>query len=56
MDTVVGNYPYWHTRTLAGIIFTVGMLFFVYNVLKTIQKGRALQAASAPAAPAPATA
>ena len=56
MDTVVGNYPYWHTRTLAGIIFTVGMLFFVYNVLKTIQKGRALRAASAPAAPAPATA
>jgi cytochrome c oxidase cbb3-type subunit 1 len=56
MDTVVGNYPYWHTRTLAGIIFTVGMLFFVYNVLRTIQKGRALQAASAPAAPAAATA
>ena len=26
VDTVAGNYPYWHTRTLAGIIFTVGML------------------------------
>ena len=55
MDTLVGNYPYWHTRTLAGIIFTVGMLFFIYNVLKTIQKGRALRAAQAPA-PASATA
>ena len=43
MDTVTGNYPYWHTRTLAGIIFTVGMLFFVYNVLKTIRKGSALE-------------
>jgi cytochrome c oxidase cbb3-type subunit 1 len=56
MDTVVGNYPYWHTRTLAGIIFAVGMLFFVYNVLKTIQKGRALHGQAAPVAPATATA
>ena len=51
IDTVTGNYPYWHTRTLAGIIFAVGMLFFVYNVLMTIRKGRALerQAGAAPA-------
>jgi cytochrome c oxidase cbb3-type subunit I len=54
LETLKANYPYWHTRTLAGIIFTVGMLFFVYNVLKTIQKGKALLA-SQPAAPAAAT-
>jgi cytochrome c oxidase cbb3-type subunit 1 len=51
MDTIAGNYPYWHTRTLAGIIFTVGMVFFVYNVLMTIRKGRALERSEAPAAP-----
>jgi cytochrome c oxidase cbb3-type subunit 1 len=52
VEGLVKNYPYWHTRTLAGIIFTVGMLLFVYNVLMTIQKGKALQgtAAAKPAA------
>jgi cytochrome c oxidase cbb3-type subunit 1 len=49
MDTVVGNYPYWHTRTLAGIIFAAGMLLFVYNVLMTIRTGKALQRATAEA-------
>jgi cytochrome c oxidase cbb3-type subunit 1 len=49
MDTVTGNYPYWHTRTLAGIIFTVGMLFFVYNVIMTIRKDRALDRQASPA-------
>ncbi len=49
VDTLAGNYPYWHTRTLAGIIFAVGMLFFVYNVLMTIRKGRALERSAAPA-------
>ncbi|HSB20066.1 MAG TPA: cbb3-type cytochrome c oxidase subunit I [Anaeromyxobacteraceae bacterium] len=55
MDGLVKNYPYWHTRTLAGIIFAAGMLLFVYNVLKTIQKGKALEASQRPA-PAPAAA
>jgi cytochrome c oxidase cbb3-type subunit 1 len=49
VETLVKNYPYWHTRTLAGIIFTVGMLFFIYNVLMTIKKGKALQASPAAA-------
>jgi cytochrome c oxidase cbb3-type subunit I len=44
MQTLEPNRIFWHTRTLSGIVFTVGMLFFVYNVLKTIQKGKALQA------------
>jgi len=56
MDTVVGNYPYWHTRTLAGIVFTAGMLLFVYNVLMTIRKGKALQARAAAATQAAASA
>ncbi|ACL64676.1 cytochrome c oxidase subunit I [Anaeromyxobacter dehalogenans 2CP-1] len=44
MDGVIGNYPYWHTRTLAGIIFAAGMVVFVYNVLMTIRKGKVAQA------------
>ena len=55
VDTVAGNYPYWHTRTLGGIIFTVGMGVFVYNVLMTIRKGRALERQAAPAAALPAS-
>ena len=51
IDTVVDNYPMWQARTFAGVIFAVGMLFFVYNVIMTIRKGRALEAA-APAASA----
>ena len=50
VETLTKNYPYWHTRTLAGIIFTVGMLFFIYNVLMTIRQGRASQAGAAAAA------
>jgi cytochrome c oxidase cbb3-type subunit 1 len=46
IETLKANIPYWHTRTLAGIIFTVGMLFFIYNVLMTIKKGKAVQASS----------
>jgi cytochrome c oxidase cbb3-type subunit 1 len=46
VESLAKNYPYWHTRTLAGIIFTVGMLFFIYNVLMTIRKGKAAQASS----------
>jgi cytochrome c oxidase cbb3-type subunit I len=44
VEGLARNYPYYHMRALGGLVFTVGMLFFVYNVLKTIQKGRALAA------------
>jgi cytochrome c oxidase cbb3-type subunit I len=55
VEGLARNYPYYHMRALGGLIFTVGMLFFVYNVLKTIEKGRALQASTG-AAPAVAVA
>jgi cytochrome c oxidase cbb3-type subunit 1 len=45
MEGLVKNYPYWHVRSLGGTIFIVGMLVFVANVLMTIKKGRALEAA-----------
>ena len=43
-EIIAKNYPYWKLRTLGGVIFTVGMLFFVYNVFMTIRKGEALRA------------
>jgi cytochrome c oxidase cbb3-type subunit 1 len=46
---------FWHVRALAGVIFAAGMLVFVYNVLMTIAKGKAL-AAKAGEQPAPAAA
>ncbi|HSM92003.1 MAG TPA: cbb3-type cytochrome c oxidase subunit I [Anaeromyxobacteraceae bacterium] len=55
IETLTGNYHYWHVRTLAGIIFTAGMLVFAYNVLMTIAKGKAL-AARGGARPSPAAA
>jgi cytochrome c oxidase cbb3-type subunit 1 len=40
METLARNYPYWEMRTVAGLIFVVGMLFFVYNVMMTIIEGK----------------
>ncbi|MEI6875625.1 MAG: cbb3-type cytochrome c oxidase subunit I [Spirochaetota bacterium] len=31
--------PYWVLRTVGGLIFTVGMLFFIYNIVMTIRTG-----------------
>lgn len=47
METLVRNYPYWEMRTVAGVIFVVGMLFFIYNVAMTIKKGNELAKQSA---------
>jgi cytochrome c oxidase cbb3-type subunit 1 len=44
VEGLARNYPYYHLRALGGLVFTAGMVLFVYNVLKTIQKGRALEA------------
>ena len=50
VEGLAKNYPYWHMRALGGLIFTVGMLFFIYNVLMTIRKGQAAEAAAPVAA------
>ncbi len=46
-EIIARNYPYWKLRTLGGVIFVVGMLFFIYNVFMTIRKGNALAASKA---------
>ncbi len=40
METVARNYPYWQMRTVGAIIFTIGMLFFIYNIVMTARRGR----------------
>jgi cytochrome c oxidase cbb3-type subunit 1 len=47
METLARNYPFWQLRTVAGLIFTIGMLFFIYNIYMTMRKGKALAAAKA---------
>jgi cytochrome c oxidase cbb3-type subunit I len=50
MEGLARNYPYWHVRALAGLVFLAGMVLFVYNVLMTIRKGKAREVRPAPAA------
>lgn len=40
MESLVSNYPFWKMRTIGGIVFTVGMLFFIYNIYMTIRTGK----------------
>jgi len=40
IEVLAKNYPYWKMRTLGGLIFTVGMLFFIYNIIMTMRKGK----------------
>ena len=46
METVAKIYPYWQIRTVGGIIFTIGMLIFIYNIYMTVRKGKANLATS----------
>jgi len=39
MDSLIPNYPFWQLRTVSGLIFTVGMLFFIYNIYMTMRRG-----------------
>jgi cytochrome c oxidase cbb3-type subunit 1 len=44
IETLTKNYPFWQIRTVGGLIFTVGMLFFIYNIYMTIRKGSLAEA------------
>src|SRR5512147_158083 len=39
VEGLAKNYPFWQMRTVGGVIFTVGMLFFIYNIFMTMRKG-----------------
>ncbi|MHB8882559.1 MAG: cbb3-type cytochrome c oxidase subunit I [Thermodesulfovibrionales bacterium] len=44
VETLTKNYPFWQLRTVGGLIFTVGMLFFIYNIYMTIRRGSLAEA------------
>jgi cytochrome c oxidase cbb3-type subunit 1 len=47
MESLARNYPYWQMRTLAGLVFTAGMLFFIYNIFMTMRRAPGPVAAAA---------
>ncbi len=47
METVAKIYPYWQLRTVAGVIYAVGMVIFVVNIVMTIVNGKRSLAAEA---------
>jgi cytochrome c oxidase cbb3-type subunit 1 len=49
VEVLAKNYPFWEMRTLGGVIFTVGMLFFIYNIIMTMRKGSLAPSAVRPA-------
>ena len=40
VETLARNYPYYQMRTLGAVIFTVGMLFFIFNIFMTVRQGK----------------
>jgi len=40
METMVEMYPYWWARGFGGIIYLVGVVVFIYNLIKTAKGGQ----------------
>ena len=40
METLVEMYPYWWMRGIGGLIYLVGVLVFIFNLIKTAQNGK----------------
>ena len=38
LDTVASLYPYYKLRFAAGLIFFIGVLIFVWNLVMTVRK------------------
>lgn len=51
IDAVKATYPYYFIRIIGGLCYLSGMLLMLYNVLRTVQEGRAVDAL-VPAIPA----
>jgi cytochrome c oxidase cbb3-type subunit 1 len=42
METMIAIFPYYKLRAVSGFIFLAGLLIFIYNLYKTVEKGKAL--------------
>ena len=48
IESVKASYPFWAIRVLGGLMYLVGMLLMLYNVVKTMQGARAVDDAAVP--------
>ncbi len=39
METMVEMYPFWWARTIGGAIFLIGVIIFIYNLIRTAKGG-----------------
>jgi len=39
METMVEMYPYWWARAFGGVLYLLGVLVFIYNLMKTVKGG-----------------
>ena len=49
IESVKASYPFWAIRTLGGLMFLIGMLLMLFNVVKTMQGARMVNDAAVPA-------
>jgi cytochrome c oxidase cbb3-type subunit 1 len=40
METMIAIFPYYKLRAISGFIYLAGLLVFIYNILKTVEKGK----------------
>jgi cytochrome c oxidase cbb3-type subunit 1 len=40
MEALVEMYPYWWMRGVGGVIYLLGIVVFIVNLLKTVQSGK----------------
>jgi len=45
METMVEMYPYWWARSIGGLIFMIGVIIFIYNLILTARGGKSAPAA-----------
>ena len=43
METMIEMYPFWWARAFGGIIYFLGILVFIYNMIKTVSDGKVSQ-------------
>ena len=49
IESVKASYPFWAIRVLGGLMYLVGMLLMLFNVVKTMQGARMVNDAAVPA-------
>ena len=51
IDTVSALHPYYIIRAVGGLLYFIGLVMFVYNILKSVSSGRRLETEPVSASP-----